>query len=405
MPLFTILSSISRELLDAIFFDYRFLPVYIFIALIIRLKYQRYLEFESNVYGQPLRTPRGIIEEMLFTGLSAGFVKSIVVVLLKITLDIRVFEYMLVILVILALINARYACMSYAGGILALLAVFFRLSNVDVPSVLILVAVLHMLESILIFVSGSKDPIPVYIKHSDGITGAFLMRKFWPVPVVFLTFLSGDAAGSEAVYKGAFALGMDCIIGMLGYSDMAVTKRPEDKSRESAVRFFCYSVLLLAIGIMSARYTAFKVIGAVFSVLAHEAVVLFNRYCERSGEPAYTPVKRGLRVLDVLPGSHAFKMGIKRGDIILGINGRAIQTEDGMKAALKDFPAFLWIDILDINGLAKTYEYRCYPEGLNELGLVTIPREKEITYNIENFDDLVILKNLVARFRSINKPV
>ena len=67
---------------------------------------------------------------------------------------------------------------------------------------------------------------------------------------------------------------------------------------------------------------------------------------EKRGIPLYSAVKRGLRVLDVLPGSNAQSMGIMRGDIILSINNMDIQSEEGIGEALKDFPVYTWIRVL-----------------------------------------------------------
>ena len=32
--------------------------------------------------------------------------------------------------------------------------------------------------------------MPVYIKYDTGIAGAFLTKRFWPVPIIFLTFIT-----------------------------------------------------------------------------------------------------------------------------------------------------------------------------------------------------------------------
>lgn len=72
---------------------------------------------------------------------------------------------------------------------------------------------------------------------------------------------------------------------------------------------------------------------------------------------------------------------------------------------LKQSPTLIWIDVQDADGREKTYQYRCYPGGVNRLGIITVPREKEITYNIDRFQSFTIVKNLVTRFRSINKQV
>jgi len=414
------LSGISGKMLDAIFFDYRFLPVYVIIALIIKAKHDRFMEFEAGIYGKLRKTGRRIIEEIALTGLTAGFFISFVVVGAGITIHRETFSYLFIIMVILAAVNTRYACISYAGGIFAVAASIFNLGKeADIPGILMLAAILHMLEGALVFLFAGKDAVPVFIKHEEGIAGAFLMQKFWAVPVVFATFaaqtIGTAAAGRGALNQwpqlepgvirdGAYALGLDCVIGVLAYSDIAISKTPEKRSRETAFMLICYSAVLLAISVASAHVPAFGLIGALFAVAAHETIILSGHYRERIGEPMFKAARRGIRVLDVLPEAHAFNMGIKRGDVILSINGKDVQTEKGIDEALKDFPVFVWVDVLDAGGNRKTYEYRRYPEGLNCLGIITVPREREVTYNIDRFGKLVILKNLVERFMNANRP-
>jgi hypothetical protein len=63
------------------------------------------------------------------------------------------------------------------------------------------------------------------------------------------------------------------------------------------------------------------------------------------------------------------------------------------------------VDVVGWDGTQKSYEYKCYPEGYNFLGIISVPREKEVTYNTDYFEHLSILKNIVNRFRDISGSV
>lgn len=424
MDLFAIISAVSSELLDAIFFDYRFLPLYIIVGLIVKARYNKYMDFERSIDGWKAKTGRLVLEEMIFTGLLAGFLISVATVCIGIFINLQTFQYILIIMVALALFNARYACMSYASGLLCIISLVFGIPAVDVTGILALTAVLHLLESVMIFINAGRDSIPVFIRTEEGIAGAFIIRKFWPLPVVFLTLVTQGGGnqtvgnmellgqwvwwpmfGPEIVMPGVAALALDCVITALDYSDIAITRTPEHKSKDVALQLSCYSIMLFIISVLSTRIFVFKPVGAILALLGHEGIMLIGYYRERTGEPMFKPVRRGLRVLDVLPDSHAEKMGVQKGDVILSVNGKDIQTEDGLNEALKMYPTFIWVDVVDVYGNKKTYEYRCYPYGLNSLGLLTVPREREVTYNISYFENLAIISNLVARFKRANKPV
>lgn len=419
MSVLNIVTAIAREMLDTFFLNYLFIFLCVVIMIAVRTQYERYMELRGEMGGLPSKSLREIVEEIILTGLITGFIGSFVIVAAGISIGQDAVKYLFFIMCLLLLINLRYLCISIAAGILVAINLIFGYPEIDVPSILGLVAILHFIEAALIYINKGKDSIPVYIKYQGNIAGAYLIRKFWLIPIVFMTFLSQNAAGilsdstanwwmlfrPETLKTGAYALGMDCLIAVLGYSDLAITKHPEKKSRETAELLFYYSALLFATAItsMSIRWLVYP--GAFFCIAAHEGIYMYGRYKEKNGPPLYSPVRRGLKVLEVLPGSHAGKMGINRGDIILSINGRDIQSEEGINAALQDYPTFVWVGLKTWDEKDKTCEYWCYPTGCEKLGIISVPREKDITYNTDLFEHMSILKNIVTRFRDINRPV
>jgi hypothetical protein len=414
-----IIASIASKLLEAFLLNYFFVFLYIIIIVIIRAQYEKYTELQGEIYGQPAKGLREITEEIILVGLVTGFVCSFAIISSGITIDTDSVKFLFYIMCLLLLINIRFMCINYAVGILAAVSLIFNYPKVDIPSVLALAAILHMIESILIYLNKGKDSIPVFIKHKDGIAGAYLIRKFWLIPVVFLTFMVQNSISSlpaglinwnmlfrpDVLQKGSYALGLDCLVAVLCYSDLAITKHPERKSRETAIQLFTYSVLLFAIAAVSIRIQWLRYLGIVFCVVVHEGITAYGKFIEKKGTPLFSQVRRGLKVMDVMSGSHAQRMGIQRGDIILGINGRDVQTDDGINEALREYPTYTWIQAISWDGREKLYEYRCYPGGYNALGIISVPREKEVTYNTNDFENLSILKNIVSRFKGMNKSV
>lgn len=400
-------------------FNYVIMFVYIIAVMFIKLQYEKYLELNSESDNYHRKNLQDIIGEIVIIGLASGFAGSGIIISLGITIEAGAVKYLFMAICLLALVNLRYACISYSAGLVALVSLIFGYPVLNVPSLLGMAAVMQLMESLLIFLLGNKDNIPVFIKHNGELTGAFMIRKFWPVPVIFLTSVLSNVVGTnpgvriqwsslftpETLKTGAFALGLDCIIAIICYTDMAISTHPAKKARKTGLQFFVYSLLLLAISIMSINIVWLRYLGAVFCIGAHEGIILYNNYIERKGKPLYTPVWRGLKVLDVLPGSHAEKMGLQGGDVILRINGNDIQTNEGVREALSKYPVFTWIDVISWDGTAKSYEYRCYPDGYNNLGIIFVPREKEVTYNTDYFEHLSILKNIVNRFRDTNGSV
>ncbi|MEN6316790.1 MAG: PDZ domain-containing protein [Clostridiaceae bacterium] len=410
--------AIAREMLNAFFMNYFFIFLYILVILFIRSQYQKYSDMQSDIYGKPVKSLKERTEHIILTGLVAGFAASFIAVASGITIETESVRYLFYIMCLLLLFDMRFLNISYAAGILAGFSLIFGYPEVNIPSLLALVSILQMVQSLLIYFNRKSDLVPIFINHNDEITGAFLIRRFWMIPIVFFTYVLQNAGvssnfsanwtmlfGSGPLKDGIYALGLDCLVAVLCYSDIAITKHPEKKCTQSAALLFTYSAILLLISVFALRISWLDYIGVIFCVLAHEGIHFYSIFTEKRGQPLYNAVRRGLRVMDVLPQSHAQLMGMQRGDIILSINNNDIQTDEGAAEALREFPTFTWIRVSGWDGKERTIEYRCFPGGYNSLGIITVPREKEVTYNTGSFEHMSILKNIVNKFRGIDRSV
>jgi len=410
--------AIAAAMLEELFANY--FTIFLCIMLMVHLKnqYQKYSELKPDTYRNQVKTFREVAEKLILTGLIAGFASSLLTVLSGISIEAGALKYLFLGMIVLAPFDLRYANISYAAGVLAALSLIFGYPRINIPSLIGLVAILHLAEGILIFIGRNDDFLPVFIKHNDMITGAFLIRRFWMVPVVFFTYMLQNSQAffepdlhlptllsSEPLIGSAYAIGLDCLIALLSYSDIAVTKHPEKKCAEGSVMVFGYGLALLVLSVMSQDRPWMAYASVVVCIFGYEAIHFCSKKSELKGEPLYSAVRRGLRVMDVLAGSHAQKMGLMRGDIILSINNNDIQTDAGVTEALKDYPTFTWLRVLGWDGKERDIEYRCYPEGYNSLGIVSVPREKEVTYNISYFESMSVIRNIVKRFRGIDSPI
>ena len=118
-----------------------------------------------------------------------------------------------------------------------------------------------------------------YIRHDEGIAGAFITKKIWPIPIIFAVFLTQEIREimsntitvnwwtlfkPETLYAGTIALGLDCSVSVLSYDDMTITMPPGEKNRVSAIMLMVYSGLLFIIAVLSRNMAVFKLLGAIF---------------------------------------------------------------------------------------------------------------------------------------------
>jgi hypothetical protein len=371
-------------------------PLFWVVLVLVFNQYQKSTVLEERMLGRQRYSTWERMSGSIITGLAGGVVGSIVMVIVGVTLDNTGILYVWVIAIILMLINPRYMCFSYAGGVVALSSLIFGFPVIDVPALMAIVAILHLVESMLIFLNGSRQSIPVFMEDKTyGVVGAFNLVRFWPIPIIIMTVVSSDIVPAGSVpmpdwwplLKPMGVTGdmedvmflMLPVVAALGYSDIAMADTPVKKSRSSAMNLFAYSVVLLAISVLSSHHRSLQWLVAIFGPMFHELLIITGRRRQKAGIPIYTAPDSGVRVLDIFSGGAAQKMGISSGDIITGINGRKVEGEDDLTAVLQQYPPYVWVDITTLEGETRTLEFSSYSEGVSRLDLVVVPKDSSVS--------------------------
>lgn len=372
-----------------------FNPLFWFIVIITTLIYKKNyrLEYEAIGYNEPLWQK---VVNSLLAGLLAGVLGSGVSVFLGITIEQYIPEngvfrseiiYIWIIALLLSLLNQRYLCFSYAGGIVAFLNLTIGYPKINAIGILALVGILHLAESLLIYIDGHSNALPGFFKLKTGeVVGGFLMNRVWPLPVVifFAAIIAGGMGDSvsmpdwwpiiklfgdvdqtkELIYI------LQPIPVVLGYGDIAITKSPSSRCKESALRLSVYSIVLLVLCIVASRIKIFSYIAALFAPIGHELMIIYGQKEEEQGKRYFTPSEKGMKVLYAIKDSPGYKMNIESGDIILSINNDDITNEEHLNEILEEYPSYIWMDIEKTDGSKKTIEFKDYAKGIGNLGII-----------------------------------
>ncbi len=375
---------------------------------IIYTQYRRMIDVEKKMFGAP-RTD--LMKRLLYSlayGAVGGFCASILLFLLGVSLTNIGVYFILPLALLLMMLKTRLLCFAYAGGIIALLASTLQLSpqatsflegtflnglvTLHVPGLLSLVAVLHFSESILIRLSGHRHRSPVYVKTAAGrVVGGFNLQTFWPLPLVGLGLASalqipitGDTlpmpdwwpllgtdwaalAGEEVVFL------MLPLVAWLGYGDISVTSTPLEKVRRSSVILGGYSIVLMALALLSAYLPWLVFPAALFSPLGHELVIRLGNRREFSGEFLYAPVERGLRVLDTLPGTGAHQI-LEPGDVVLSVSGEAVNSPPELWEALYRYHPYIYLEVEKPDRKVVKKRLTLSSRELTRTGILLVPQ-------------------------------
>ncbi len=378
--------------------DPRMAIVFWLVVILVGIQYRRLALLEQSLYGVAKNSPVAQTVGAVVQGIAGGVFGSFLLVLLGVTVAGLGAGYLLLVALLLMTIHPRFMCFSYAGGLISISSLLFGFPDVNVPAVIALVAVLHVVESFLILFTGHLGATPMNIKNNAGKTvGGFALQRFWPVPVILLVLVglpNGELPpGSinmpdwwplikpeEALPEAENILYvMFPVAAALGYSDVAVTCRPREKTLRSSLWLAAYSVSLLVVGVLSSAGWIYQFLAAVYAALGHEAVVLLGRRGQMDGRPYFTAPQQGVRVMDLVPGAPAERAGLGKGDVVVEVNGEEVGGPAHLTQLLAEAGGTAWLTVRR-NGKPQAHRLVGKGRTLLDFGFIPVPSEDAQNY-------------------------
>ena len=341
-------------------------PLFWIVVGIIFFQYKRIGEMGKKTLGMMKISPVENTLRSIIIGMLGGILAGVVFSHLNIIINPKDFYFILPLAIILSLIHPRFICFAYSGGIVSILSLVFGYPNVNVSGIMMMVGVLHLVESLLILIDGAVGKIPFFMEKGGNIIGGFTMNRFWPVPF------------TVPVNRGhIFPI---TIIAILGYGDFALTNYPETKVKETSRILFLFSIILILFAKLSNQHHIFGYAAAIFAPFGHELTIGIGRIREKGGNYIFTPSDKGLKILDVLPNGIGERMGFEPGDIILSINDNRINNKEDIENILYYRPKFIWVDVLDREKGLITKEYKELKKGIVNLGIMVVTSYPRYTF-------------------------
>lgn len=367
------------------------LTLFLVAVLLVYLQYRRVEAKEAELYGLAKHSPLEQTFYSLVVGVFGGALGSAVLSLTGVGLvnvpgTASALLYLWPVSVVLGAINSRHFCFAYSGAVVSLVYLVTGWPKIDVPSVMGLVAVLHMVEALLIWINGATCATPLSISgRMDEAVPGFMIQRFWPVPLVLpiFTAVTGSPADTplwwpllrpDEFLNNAVSFGWQFVpfVVTMGYSDLAITAPPEVRAKQSSAVMFGFSTVLLALAMGAGFWRPLMWVAALFSAFGHEAMAVWSGRVQLLGMPYLKRPAKGVGVLDVLPGSAALAAGLGSGSVILTVDDYEVHSREQLHQALLAAPAYVRIMYRNGRQLEQCRLQRP-PEGLFGLGVILLP--------------------------------
>lgn len=404
--------------------------ILLLLGIVFYTKNRKIVAMQRMIVGERVNSPLELTLSQIVLGIFAGIFASIILTYLGVIFDANSgIEFLFIISIVLAFIKPRYICFSYSGALLGIISIIFSFLNLktsdgmnmfslDIAALMTFVGVIHIAEGLLVMFDGDRGSVPVFSNKAGRIIGGYALRRYWVLPVaIFMAYAATTlgTGGTESIatpdwwpilkYNDVLDIVKNSILtlmpllGMVGYSSVTFTRSKKRKALSSGIFIFVYGILLSVVAQVAKFGLAGEIITVIFAPLAHEGMLIVQRKIEEKREPRFVSDEDGVVILDVVPYSTAYDLGLREGDKISSVNGQLINTEADIYTIAKESFNSLEFEVLDRNKNNKNIKFKY--KNNTRLGLVLVPRfvdmKKVVSFEDDKFSE--VLENMKRKNR------
>jgi len=380
-------------------------PFYYIAVLFIILQYTRQIRMERQMFAVKLHNWPSLVLKALLAGLLIGLAVSVAGAFVGVTLTGESVIWLWAVAAVLMLVRIRYLCFAYSAGVIVLLqwllgwtplsertdwigSAAVSLAGIDAAGLLVLVALLHLAEAVLVRWQGDRLATPSFLEGKRGkLVGGYILQGFWPVPLLMLVPAAGSGASSSALpwtplFGADWSQGWSFVAlpMIIGFTEMTRSLLPREKAKHAAKGLLLYSICLAGAAILAWWQPMLLPLAAIASLLLHEAIIWRSRSVEAAQSPLYVHDSRGLRILGIVPGTPAAAMGLITGEVLHKVNGMHVRTKEDLYEALVHNSAFCKLEVLNLDGELKFVQRARFAGEHHQLGVILAPDEQANYY-------------------------
>ncbi|WP_090234391.1 PDZ domain-containing protein [Lentibacillus halodurans] len=157
---------------------------------------------------------------------------------------------------------------------------------------------------------------------------------------------------------------------LLGFDHVVKGDLPEKAAARLARSMHILSLIVLFMAIGSIYIGWLSLAAVLVGIIGREYFSYRHRLADHEKTPFFHQHERGMKVLAVIPGTPADRLGISIGETIVKVNGKKIDSMDSFYYALQESGAFFKLEIIGDNGEVRFVQSALYEEDHHELGII-----------------------------------
>lgn len=382
---------------------------FFYIALVILLLLFTYrVRMERSMFSVKLSDWKLPMLIVIAAGVLTAIIVSSIAGLLGFSVSVDTIYWLWGITIVLTLFKIRFLSVAYSAGIVILLhtlagllsepnmhpilqSVYESLLAVETTGLLIIVAILHLAEAILVRFQGNNLASPVYVAGKRGkVVGGYVIHAYWPIPLFLFMPVQSTASGAfifdEAIGHPFFLnlsaeawLLLACPV-MIGVTELSKALTPKEAIKTMSNKLLLLGAGLLLLALATWWYAPLIPLAAILTLLSHEIVGWLSKWREGNLAPMFTAQNNGVKILAIIEQSPAAELGLKSGEILHKVNGQFVQSIEQVFEAMSTNPAFCKLEVLDAAGEMKFVQRARYADEHHQLGIVFAPEENALHY-------------------------
>ncbi|MGM8366077.1 PDZ domain-containing protein [Virgibacillus sp. W0181] len=357
------------------------------VILVVIAGYKR-VKLERKNFGYKIFD---IFSELKNTGLIAvvfGLLISIITIGAGFVYSYEMVLLLIVVMIVLS-ISFRFSMLSavYTLGITYIIILFgpilLDLQNVIDPTVFstislsslsILLGLFLLTEAVLLVKVKRNETFPrLALSNRGNWVGEHQIKKLSFIP--FFMLVPAGLITPFAPYWPYFSIGSESYSLLLfpfliGVDYVVSGRLPMLAAKQLArsVAYLAFIVLVISVG--SIFIPALSLLAVFVGILGKEMINYRHRLAEKRKNTYFYQLNEGLKVLGVIPGTPAERLGILVGETIVRVNGKKISRSFEFYEALQASGAFFKLDILDDNGEIRFLQSPFYEGEHYKLGII-----------------------------------